>query len=54
MGKPITAQHCQHILITGLQRQRTAAALELALMQPSAPLFETRAPGLQQQQQLTK
>lgn len=54
MGKPITAQHCQHILTTGLQRQRLAAALELALMQPSAPLFETRAPGLQQQRQLTK
>lgn len=54
VGKPITAQHCQHVLTTGLQRQRIAAALELAIMRPSAPLFETRAPGLQQQQQLIK
>ena len=50
MGKLITASHCQHILMTGLQRQRIAAALELALMQPSTPLFETRAPGWRQQQ----
>jgi uncharacterized protein (TIGR02270 family) len=49
MGKSITASHCRHILMTGLQRQRAAAALELALMQPSTPLFETRAPGWRQQ-----
>ena len=49
LGKPITVQHCQQVLVTGLQRQRIAAALELKLMQPSAPLFETRAPGIRQQ-----
>jgi uncharacterized protein (TIGR02270 family) len=54
IGKPITAPHCQSILITGFQRQRHAAALELALLQPSTPLFETRALGLQQQRQLIK
>ena len=48
MGKPITAEHCQHVLRSGFQRQRNAAALELALMRPDAPLFETRAPGFRQ------
>ena len=48
-GQPISAAHCQHVLKTGMQRQRIAAALELALMQPDAPLFETRAPGRRQQ-----
>jgi uncharacterized protein (TIGR02270 family) len=48
VGKPITTEHCQQVLTTGLQRQRIAAALELALMQPEAPLFETRAPGWRQ------
>ncbi len=48
VGKPITTEHCQQVLATGLQRQRIAAALELALMQPDAPLFEIRAPGWRQ------
>ncbi|MGB5598314.1 MAG: TIGR02270 family protein [Thiothrix litoralis] len=43
MGKPVTAEHCQTILNSGMQRQRHAAALELALMAPKTPLFETRA-----------
>ena len=33
----------------GRQRQRAAAALELAIRQPSQPLFEVRAPGFRQQ-----
>lgn len=51
-GKPISATHCRDVLVTGYQRQRIAAALELALMQPAAPLFETRAPGFRQQRML--
>lgn len=50
LGKPITIQHCQQILATGLQRQRFAAALELTLRQPGTPLFEIRAPGIRQRQ----
>jgi uncharacterized protein (TIGR02270 family) len=52
-GQPITEMHCIRVLETGMQRQRIAAALELALMQPDAPLFETRAPGRRQQALLT-
>jgi uncharacterized protein (TIGR02270 family) len=51
-GQPITAEACKQVLVTGFQRQRTAAALELALMDPGAPLFESRAPGLRQQKLL--
>ncbi len=49
LGAPISATHCRDVLRTGLQRQRKAAALELALMQADAPLFETRAPARRQQ-----
>ena len=35
----------QDVLRNGRQRQRAAAALELALQQPGQPLFEVRAPG---------
>jgi uncharacterized protein (TIGR02270 family) len=52
VGAPISETQCQQVLRTGMQRQRTAAALELALMYPAAPLFETRAPGFRQQQLL--
>lgn len=48
-GQPITASNCAGLLTTGMQRQRIAAALELALIQADAPLFETRAPGRRQQ-----
>jgi uncharacterized protein (TIGR02270 family) len=34
VGKPITMEHCQHVLISGYQRQRIAVALELSSMQP--------------------
>jgi hypothetical protein len=37
-----------------MQRQRNAAALELALMDPKAVLFETRAPGFWQQAELKR
>ncbi|OQW92578.1 MAG: hypothetical protein BWK78_01300 [Thiotrichaceae bacterium IS1] len=52
LGQPITPTHCQQVLRNGLQRQRIAAALELTLRQPGTPLFETRAPGVWQQQWL--
>ncbi len=47
-GKPVNELQCQNVLRTGRQRQRQAAALELALMKPAAPLFETRAIGKRQ------
>lgn len=49
-GQPVTVEHCQQIVKTGYQRQRIAAALELALMQPDEPLLNTSAPGFRQQQ----
>jgi uncharacterized protein (TIGR02270 family) len=48
LGEPVSIAHCQKVLQTGFQRQRSAAALELALLQPDQPLFETRAPGFRQ------
>lgn len=51
-GKPVSERQCQNVLRTGKQRQRQAAALELALLQPSTPLFETRAIGKRQQKWL--
>ena len=52
LGEPITVEQCQSVLRKGFQRQRIAAALELALLQPEQPLFETRAPGFRQQRLL--
>lgn len=43
MGAPVTVQHCQSVLQTAMQRQRYAAALELALLNAQAVLVETRA-----------
>ncbi|WP_299871126.1 TIGR02270 family protein [uncultured Cocleimonas sp.] len=52
MGKEITHQNCVSILKTGMQRQRKAAAMELALMTADGVLFETSAIGSRQQQLL--
>ena len=49
VGNPITVKNCRQILSSGFQRQRSAAALELARMQPNVPLFNTSAPGFKQQ-----
>ena len=49
LGQPIEPQALRQVLQTGRQRQRAAAALELALLQPGRPLFEVRAPGARQQ-----
>jgi len=54
LGEPTSEAQCHRVLETGSQRQRQAAALELALVQPDAPLFETRAPGFRQQQELMR
>jgi uncharacterized protein (TIGR02270 family) len=51
-GKPITVDWCKQVLRIGRQRQRAAAALELAMRQPGTPLFEVRAPGFRQKQLL--
>jgi uncharacterized protein (TIGR02270 family) len=51
-GKPISEEQCQHVLRYGFQRQRAAAAIELAMLNPGQPLFEVRAPGFQQQKLL--
>jgi uncharacterized protein (TIGR02270 family) len=52
LGKPITLDWMQQVLRVGRQRQRAAAALELAILQPGSPLFEVRAPGFRQQELL--
>ena len=52
LGKPITPDHLQHILQTGRQRQRAAAALELALLKPGTPIFNTAAPAKRQMEAL--
>ena len=52
VGKPITPEWCWQVLREGYQRQRAAAAIELAIMQPDQPLFEVRAPGFRQQKLL--
>jgi uncharacterized protein (TIGR02270 family) len=51
-GRPITEEQCQHVLRNGFQRQRAAAAMELAMMNPGQPLFNVKAPGFRQQKLL--
>lgn len=53
MGKPVSIAQCNQVLRTGKQRQRLAAGLELALLQPGYGLFETRAMGKRQQRILS-
>jgi len=48
LGKPITVEWLQKVLRIGRQRQRAAAALELAIRQPGQPLFNVVAPGFRQ------
>jgi uncharacterized protein (TIGR02270 family) len=47
-GQPLTPDHLREVLRDGYQRQRAAAALELAIGHPREPLFEVRAPGWRQ------
>ena len=53
-GQPVNAEHCRQLLRQGRQGLRQAAAFELALMNPAAPLFETRAPARRQQRRLNR
>ena len=47
-GKPMTPEALRDVLKNGYQRQRAAAALELAIREPGKPLYEVRAPGFRQ------
>ncbi len=49
VGKPITPDWLRQVLRDGYQRQRAAAALELAILQPEKGMYEVRAPGFRQQ-----
>jgi len=53
-GKPIEPANLIDALKNGYQRQRAAAALELALLRLSDPSFEVRAPGRRQQEALAQ
>ena len=48
LGKPMAVEALNGVLRTGKQRQRMAAAIELAMRQPGQPLFNTNAPGFRQ------
>jgi uncharacterized protein (TIGR02270 family) len=52
LGKPITPDSLRHALRDGRQRQRAAAAVELALQKRGTPLWEVRAPGFRQREWL--
>jgi uncharacterized protein (TIGR02270 family) len=52
LGQPITVDSLRQALKMSYQRQRAAAAIELALLKPGRPLFEVRAPAHRQQQLL--
>lgn len=54
LGKPMTVEWLKTVLRDGRQRQRAAAAIELAIRQPGEPLFNVAAPGFRQQQILGK
>ena len=52
VGAPPTWEHCLHILKTGYQRQRVAAAQFRCLLRPGTPLFNTSAPAWRQKRLL--
>ena len=54
LGKPMTVEWLKTVLRDGRQRQRAAAAVELAIRQPGQSLFNVAAPGFRQQQILGK
>jgi uncharacterized protein (TIGR02270 family) len=54
LGKPMTIDSLKEALKTGKQRQRRAAAIELAMRQPGTPLFNCSAPGFRQQAAIAK
>jgi uncharacterized protein (TIGR02270 family) len=48
LGREIAGERAREVLRSGKQRQRAAAALELALRSPGQPLFNVAAPGFRQ------
>jgi len=48
LGKPITEAWLWQVLKIGKQRQRAAAAIELAMLHPGRPLFNVKAPAWRQ------
>ncbi len=54
LGKPMTTDWLKTVLRDGRQRQRAAAALELAIRNPGQPLFNVKAPGFRQIELLGK
>lgn len=52
LGKPMSIESANEALRNGFQRQRAAAAIELAIMQPGKPLFNVRAPAARQKKLL--
>ena len=52
LGQPISLESTRQALKLGYQRQRGAAAIELAILQPGRALFNIHAPGFQQQRLL--
>jgi uncharacterized protein (TIGR02270 family) len=53
-GKEITLQSLRKLLISGNQSERASAAWELALRDPTQPLFEVRARGAFQLEELKR
>jgi uncharacterized protein (TIGR02270 family) len=51
-GQPIAKKHLWEVFKTGYQRQRAAAAIELALLEPGKPLFNVKAPAKRQMRML--
>jgi uncharacterized protein (TIGR02270 family) len=51
-GRPMSLEGLRGVLQQGRQRERRAAAVELALRRPGQPLFETRAPASRQRRWL--
>jgi uncharacterized protein (TIGR02270 family) len=54
IGAPATGEQCLAVLKSGYQRQRTAAADYLCLLEPGTPLFNTSAPAWRQQRLLSR
>lgn len=48
LGAPITPEWAAEVRFRGTQSRRAAAAIELSIRKPGAPLFEVRAPGFRQ------
>lgn len=53
MAKPISIDHCNEVLKNAMQRQRSAAAMELALLQSNVLLINVKVPGGRQLLEVT-